>query len=244
MSPPPTLLILLVLSLSLLSPFASPNDDAGGAPVFKAAMQLTSPSSLRERKLLTIKLQLDDLMKQYYFYSATPEPRRFRKEVLGFITPWNGRGYDTAVTMHRLHKLDFAVPVWFRVIKQTMAGSAKQEVHIAGVDDINIEWLAEMRTSVPSPSASSSSSSSPSSPKHTTYILPRVKVETDLGEADVAVAVKLLSHLQDKHALQVRRAPHPALPLFPLLVFHPLALCSFHVSVSASRANVAYLLSR
>lgn len=211
----PAAILIIFICLLLISGLSTTSDggpEADKGPLFKAATPiLGSPApSLRERGLLTThKLQLGALMSQYHLYSATAH-RRFRQEVLGFITPWNRGGYETALIMHAAGKIDFVVPVWFRIIKQGKAGSDRQEVHVAGVDDVNIEWLAEMRATAPA----APSSTTPSAPSaHKTSILPRVNLEADLSEGDVATAVKLLSHLRDKYALQVSSGPTPLSPL-------------------------------
>ena len=213
---------LLVLC-ALVEPESPDGAAAQVATVFKpsTAVPLELSKTLRERLLLkTYDLQLGALMSQYHLYTPPalllehPPKRRFKKEVLGYVTPWNRRGYETSLQMQRMGKLDFAVPVWFRVVKRPrqaepergggggkgkgkgkdagkQANEEGNEVHIEGVEDIDLEWLQEMRRPLSNPNSA-----------HLTRILPRVKVETSLAGDDIATTVKLLSYLQEKHGFE------------------------------------------
>lgn len=62
--------------------------------------------------------------------------RKFEGPVLGYVTPWNGRGYDVAVKHRR--KLTHIAPVWFQVVPGSPPG-------LRGRHDVDHGWMEKLR---------------------------------------------------------------------------------------------------
>lgn len=149
--------------------------------------------SLKKRNLLSSDIDSETMLEQHQFYTDPTNQKSFSKEVLGFVTPWNAKGYDIAVLMK--NKLDFVVPVWFTVIKK--ASGRKEEIHIDGVNDIKKDWLQSMRSSDCSIDTTSPQTCRSSAAR----ILPRVRFDVELrGQEEITTTVKLLKHLMDQHS--------------------------------------------
>ena len=76
----------------------------------------------------------------HYNECADPNKHHFVGEVLGYITPWNGEGWNLAVKYAK--KLDFVVPVWFQL---SVADDGTLEIAGEG----NSTWTGEMLAANP-----------------------------------------------------------------------------------------------
>jgi len=143
--------------------------------------------SLRDRNLLNPELDAATILLEHHFYSSE-ETRAFSKEVLGYVTPWNSRGYEVALLMK--NKLDIVVPVWFRLVR------INGEVEIDGVKDMNKEWLRTIQR----PDCSVEDHNAQVCVRRKIIIAPRLKVETELHkEEDIVTAARLCKYLLDKY---------------------------------------------
>lgn len=150
--------------------------------------------SLRDRGLLSSNLLSSSVvLDQHHFYAADAE-RSFSKDVLGYVTPWNAKGYEVALLMKSRGQLDIVVPVWFRLVRDAKSG----EVQVDGVQDMNKKWLKEMQE----PDCSVEDHNAQVCQRRKVTVAPRVKVEADLrSQEDIVTAARLLHYLQDKHSL-------------------------------------------
>eukprot|EP00730_Choanoeca_flexa_P009300 TRINITY_DN12625_c1_g1_i2.p1 TRINITY_DN12625_c1_g1~~TRINITY_DN12625_c1_g1_i2.p1 ORF type:complete len:408 (+),score=71.00 TRINITY_DN12625_c1_g1_i2:80-1303(+) len=85
------------------------------------------------------------------------------RPVLGFVTPWNKGGYDTAVRFRG--KLTHVSPVWFQMERR---GPEKYE--LKGEQDVDQDWLAQVKA--------------PTDDGKTVRVVPRVIVES-LNQPDL-----------------------------------------------------------
>ena len=60
---------------------------------------------------------------------------------MGYVTPWNGHGYDVAKTFG--DKFDIISPVWLQ-IQPSNSGSAKPYV-IGGTHDVDKRWVSDVK---------------------------------------------------------------------------------------------------
>ena len=71
--------------------------------------------------------------------TGDPGEKRFAGPVLGYVTPWNARGYEVAERYAA--KFTHLAPVWF----QLKAVQATGDLHVAGQHEVNQTWLAGLR---------------------------------------------------------------------------------------------------
>jgi len=121
--------------------------------------------------------------------------RRFRGEVLAYVTPWNGKGYDQAKVSAA--SLTWLAPVWFQIRASHGSGVSGDELlfTVTGEHDVDEGWIEDVWTA----SATESSTSG------ALHVVPRVALEAPLkcassGKDDACrdVAVEL-DHLRKKH---------------------------------------------
>ncbi|XP_062507525.1 chitinase domain-containing protein 1-like isoform X2 [Corticium candelabrum] len=97
--------------------------------------------SVIERKLVTDKAKYKDILNEYqrYFEDGT-NIRNFNGELLAYVTPWNGHGYNVAKTFGG--KFTTVSPVWLQ-LKRRKDGS----FGIEGGHDIDLEWVNDVKKS-------------------------------------------------------------------------------------------------
>ena len=71
--------------------------------------------SVVDRNLVKIhKIPVTDIVNYHSFYcKPCAGNKTFESKVLGYVTPWNSKGYDVAKTFAK--KLDYVSPVWLQV---------------------------------------------------------------------------------------------------------------------------------
>lgn len=57
---------------------------------------------------------------------------------MGYVTPWNSRGYDVAKTSR--HKFTHISPVWYQ-----LRGGSGSAFHLAGGHDVDQGWISDVR---------------------------------------------------------------------------------------------------
>lgn len=133
------------------------------------------------------------LLSTHHKYSTEKQRKHsFGGEVLTYITPWNGKGYDMAKIMK--NKIDWLVPVWFQLRR-----NSDDAFEIGGEHDVDEEWLESVR-------------SSDASSEKVMKIVPRVIFEAhvgiDVSRADsggydeVILVADLLTQLAAKYNFQ------------------------------------------
>lgn len=64
----------------------------------------------------------------------------FRNKVLGYVTPWNSKGYDIAKIF--ANKLDLISPVWLQIQR-----TGRNKYKLTGTHDIDKGWMKDIRNS-------------------------------------------------------------------------------------------------
>lgn len=101
------------------------------------------------------------------------------RPILGYITPWNGHGYDVAKTFRGV--FTHIAPVWFQVQRASAATYT-----VTGEHDVDAGWVADVRK--------------PTSDGRRARVVPRVIVEGMSQEDYIA----LFSHDEEQRALASR----------------------------------------
>ena len=64
--------------------------------------------------------------------------KRFQGETLGYVTPWNGHGYDCAKRYG--NKFTYVAPVWLQI-----RHTSSRTIEITGTHDIDSDWMEAVR---------------------------------------------------------------------------------------------------
>ncbi|DAZ98379.1 TPA: hypothetical protein N0F65_000698, partial [Lagenidium giganteum] len=128
-----------------------------------------------------------------HFRFATDQKRRmFPNDALGFVTPWNGHGYDMAKLFG--YKFSYISPVWFQVREDRKS----QRPVITGQHDIDAAWIRDVRRFAEEALVEASSEK-----KDGPAIVPRVVYERNrLSSEDIPVIIDELVTLADKHKFE------------------------------------------
>uniref|UniRef100_A0A023FVB6 Chitinase domain-containing protein 1 n=1 Tax=Amblyomma parvum TaxID=251391 RepID=A0A023FVB6_AMBPA len=130
------------LALCLLVPAAhgtiSPSDKKKSKPV--EALD-PGPEDVFDRDLVKEAFKVSEILKHHRSYCNTKtRERRFGGAVLGYVTPWNNRGYDIAKIFGS--KFSYVSPVWLQLeLSQEKAGFA-----VAGQHDVDVGWIEDVKT--------------------------------------------------------------------------------------------------
>ncbi|TYZ64743.1 hypothetical protein PybrP1_004286 [[Pythium] brassicae (nom. inval.)] len=147
--------------------------DAAGANV----------KSVLARGLVTKKPKVQDILQEHLRFATDTDRKAFSGETLGYVTPWNSRGYAFAKLFRR--KFTYISPVWLQVREEP---SDKRPI-VTGAHDIDQQWLHDVR------GGASADGAGPA-------IVPRVVYERNrLASGDVPVIISELLALSERHAL-------------------------------------------
>ena len=100
----------------------------------------TLDATVVERNLVSEQVTYSDVLRNHKTYSQTYARTRFVSMVttLAFVTPWNSKGYELALTFS--HKFTHVSPVWFQV---------SPSGQITGRQDVKEKWLRKLYRSNP-----------------------------------------------------------------------------------------------
>ena len=99
-------------------------------------------SSVFQRNLVTANAKISDIVTYHNAYYNDVESRHFTTgEVLGYVTPWNGHGYDVAKTFGK--KLGLVSPVWLQLLPKSHNNDKAYTV--GGLHDVDPGWVKEVR---------------------------------------------------------------------------------------------------
>lgn len=107
-----------------------------------------------ERRLVVKEPKAHEIVKESGAYHVNTTIRRFTGDVLGYITPWNGNGFEISKIFHG--KFAMISPVWLTL--QSSKKAYEMPTH-----DVQKKWLKEMRVK--------------NNPDHSVKIVPRVLFE-------------------------------------------------------------------
>lgn len=126
-------IFLLNVCLATLSP---PSDKKGQ----KGVKQQEGPrkNNVLDRKLLTETPLAKDIIKYHATYHQDVLTRNFKNSVLGYVTPWNNKGYDVAKIW--APKFNYISPVWLQIKRQS-----PNIYIISGLHDVDHAWMKSLR---------------------------------------------------------------------------------------------------
>ncbi|CAG2180691.1 unnamed protein product, partial [Oppiella nova] len=96
--------------------------------------------SLADRNLIVTNPKVKEVLLEHNAYNLeTTSVRNFNGTVLGYVTPWNSRGYDIA----KLFAMKFThlAPVWL----QAKLNDDEETITIEGTHDIDFKWMQTVR---------------------------------------------------------------------------------------------------
>ncbi|OQR97571.1 chitinase domain-containing protein 1 precursor, partial [Thraustotheca clavata] len=64
--------------------------------------------------------------------------KSFQGDVLGYVTPWNGRGYEAAKLFRR--KFSMIAPVWYQIRR-----NEDEDAILTGAHDVDQNWMQEVK---------------------------------------------------------------------------------------------------
>ncbi|GLH04504.1 Chitinase domain-containing protein 1 [Gryllus bimaculatus] len=94
--------------------------------------------SVFERKLVVSDPSAKSIISEHGAYHSQTSAKRFRGQVLGYVTPWNNHGYDVAKVF--ANKFTHISPVWLQI----SPGKGDKYV-IGGLHDIDKLWIQDVR---------------------------------------------------------------------------------------------------
>ncbi|KAG1709037.1 hypothetical protein DVH05_022667 [Phytophthora capsici] len=134
--------------------------------------------SVWERGLVTSKIK-PKLILQEHARTASKVEKKFKGETLGYVTPWNNRGYDWAKQFAA--KFTYISPVWLQVREDP-----DQIPIITGTHDIDSQWVLDVKNGVEGGEGPA--------------IVPRVVYERNrLSSEDIPVIIDKMLELSEKH---------------------------------------------
>lgn len=138
----PTHTVTFFLALSLLLSAAGGTLSPSDKKKSKAVEQLDpGATDVFERGLVQEVFKSADVLRHHRSYCNTKtKERRFEGDILGYVTPWNNRGYDIAKIFGA--KFSYVSPVWLQLeLSQEKAGFA-----VAGQHDVDVGWIQDVKS--------------------------------------------------------------------------------------------------
>ncbi|XP_053206966.1 chitinase domain-containing protein 1-like [Panonychus citri] len=133
-------LFLLVFTFKLVNATLTPDDIVTSKQKKLETSGLTN-NSLVSRGLIVSSPKVKDILKEHSIYSEENVSDRFvNGTVLGYVTPWNGEGYDIARTFAK--KYTHISPVWL----QLKLNEDEETTRIEGTHDIDSKWMEDLKT--------------------------------------------------------------------------------------------------
>eukprot|EP01024_Parvocaulis_polyphysoides_P046981 TRINITY_DN44528_c0_g1_i2.p1 TRINITY_DN44528_c0_g1~~TRINITY_DN44528_c0_g1_i2.p1 ORF type:complete len:415 (-),score=38.84 TRINITY_DN44528_c0_g1_i2:274-1434(-) len=127
-------LIFLLLSFCMRVTVSSSKSDSSNSEIVVQA----SEKSVVDRGFTTIAdFNVDEYLEFSRHYHKDVHTRKFEGKVLGYITPWNGEGYQLSELFR--HKFTHLSPVWYQL------RSVSGVYQLAGRHDVKQDWLQKIR---------------------------------------------------------------------------------------------------
>lgn len=111
------------------------SDDINSNEAFKLADKLVS-----ERNLVNTYIEsAREIIKNHNVYcESCANQKNFKAPVLGYVTPWNGRGYDIAKIF--TNKFNYVSPVWLQIKR-----NGRKKYELTGTHDIDSNWINKIK---------------------------------------------------------------------------------------------------
>jgi len=92
-----------------------------------------------DKKLVQEEISIKTIIKNYKYFSIDGSRiKKFKNKVLGYVTPWNSKGYDNSKTF--VNKLDIISPVWLQIER-----TGRLKYQLKGTHDIDANWMKDVR---------------------------------------------------------------------------------------------------
>uniref|UniRef100_A0A2A4K9T6 Chitinase domain-containing protein 1 n=1 Tax=Heliothis virescens TaxID=7102 RepID=A0A2A4K9T6_HELVI len=127
------IIFLLNVCLATLSP---PSDKKGQKGV--KPQEGPRKNNVLDRKLVNETPLVKDIIKYHATHHQDINTRNFRNSVLGYVTPWNNKGYDVAKTW--APKFNYVSPVWLQIKRQS-----PNIYIISGLHDVDHAWMKSVK---------------------------------------------------------------------------------------------------
>ncbi|XP_059052671.1 chitinase domain-containing protein 1 [Achroia grisella] len=127
------ILFLFDVAFTTLSP---PTDKKGQKGV--KTQEGPRKNNVLDRKLIHETPLAKDIIKYHATYHQELSIRHFSNPVLGYVTPWNNKGYDVAKIW--APKFNYISPVWLQIKKQ-----APNIYIISGLQDVDHAWMMSVK---------------------------------------------------------------------------------------------------
>ncbi|CAF0839629.1 unnamed protein product [Brachionus calyciflorus] len=132
-------LIILVLSILLVSSTLGPGDKKKKDKTTKSKTVKLSSKNVLDRGLIKTDIEVDEIINNHAKYcdKCTSE-KTFKNKILGYVTPWNSRGYDMAKIFS--NKINYIAPVWLQIQRL-----GRKKYQFTGTHDIDANWLKTVK---------------------------------------------------------------------------------------------------
>ncbi|XP_046993629.1 chitinase domain-containing protein 1 [Schistocerca americana] len=128
-------LLFLYLTLTVADCTLSRSNQKVKSNQLKAAKGPVS-TSVFERDLVVEDPKPKSVLSQYQAYYENTEKVNFKGRVLGYVTPWNGHGYDIAKIFGA--KFSYISPVWLQIRRKDKA------YEVTGLHDVDKNWMKDV----------------------------------------------------------------------------------------------------
>ncbi|KAL5036611.1 hypothetical protein BDEG_24552 [Batrachochytrium dendrobatidis JEL423] len=107
--------------------------------LLEMSSQMPSMNSVLERDWVSDTLTVDSILENHDIYSTVNAGHRLRpfNAVLGYVTPWNSRGYD--ISKMFLGKFTHIAPLWYRIKR------LNGKFILDGAHDVDQQWMNQVR---------------------------------------------------------------------------------------------------
>lgn len=129
--------IQVILLLNVCFATLSPPSDKKGQKGVKP-QEGPRKSNVLDRKLVTEAPLVKDIIKYHATYHQDVYSQNFGNSVLGYVTPWNNKGYDIAKIW--APKFNYISPVWLQIKRQS-----PNIYIITGLHDVDHAWMKSVR---------------------------------------------------------------------------------------------------
>lgn len=91
-----------------------------------------------DKKLIKTETTIKEIVDNNALISSGKQEKRFGNKVLGYVTPWNSKGYDFSKSF--ADKFDMISPVWLQI-----ARLGRNKYQLTGTHDIDKKWMQKVR---------------------------------------------------------------------------------------------------
>ncbi|XP_023937231.1 chitinase domain-containing protein 1 [Bicyclus anynana] len=127
------ILIISNVCLATLSPPSDKKSQKGVKP-----QEGSRKNNVLDRKLVVETPYVKDILKYHATYHQETSLRNFKNTILGYVTPWNNKGYDVAKIW--APKFNYISPVWLQIKRQS-----PHVYIISGLHDVDHAWMKTVK---------------------------------------------------------------------------------------------------